>query len=193
MAESGGIQTELDISRGRIEITDTSVLGYDSSGNEVNIPDPDGYIITGTTEEYTVTVSGEQKITLKDASIDLTNNDYFCAFDIGNGGDVTLTLEGVNTIKSGKSCAGIDVIEGEALEITGTGSLTVTGGQYGAGIGTGETNDGGFSCGSVVISGGSIWATGGEKGATVGQGAYYYSFEGEDPYYANGGLLSSKG
>lgn len=46
---------------------------------------------------------------------------------------------GVNTIKSGTSCAGIDVIDGETLEITGTSSLTVTGGQYGADIGTGET------------------------------------------------------
>ena len=186
LAQGDGVQTVLDISQGSIEITDTSVSGYDSSGNEVMATDPDGYIITGTTEGYTVTVSGTQDITLQNATIDLTYHDYFCAFDIVDNGKVTLTLVGINTIKSGKSCAGIDVIEGETLEITGTGSLTVTGGQYGAGIGTGETNNGDFTCGSVVISGGSVLATGGYLGANVGDGAWYYSSEDAESYYTNG-------
>ena len=137
LSEGDGVQTVLDISRGSIEITDTSVSGYDSSGNNVTATDSDGYIITGSTTSNTVTVSGTQNITLQNATIDLPEDSWVCAFDIGDGGDVTLTLEGVNTIKSGVECAGIDVVEGEKLEITGTGSLTVTGGRYGAGIGTG--------------------------------------------------------
>ena len=176
LAQGDGVQTELDVSQGNIVITADTVNGKNSDGTDVTVTDPDGYIITGSTTSNTVTVSGTQNITLQNATIDLSDG-RFCAFDIGDGGNVTLTLEGVNTIKSGTSCAGIEVLDGETLEITGTGSLTVTGGQYGAGIGTGETNDGGFSCGSVVISGGSVWATGGEYGAKVGQGAWWGSPE----------------
>ena len=192
LAVGDGVQTTLDIGRGNIVISADSVSGCDSSGNTVKEIDPDGYIITGSTTSNTVTVSGTQNITLQNATIDLSDG-RFCAFDIGNGGNVTLTLEGVNTIKSGKSCAGIDVIAGETLEITGTGSLTVTGGQYGAGIGTGMNSDGDHSsCGSVVISGGSVCATGGENGATVGDGAWYYSSEGEAPCYINGDFCPPK-
>ena len=190
LAQSDGVQTVLDVGKGSIVITADTVNGKNSDGTDVTVTDPDGYIITGSTTSNTVTVSGTQNITLQNATIDLSDG-RFCAFDI-YGGNVTLTLEGVNTIKSGKSCAGIDVIEGEALEITGTGSLTVTGGQYGAGIGTGETIAGNLSCGSVVISGGSVWATGGEYGAKVGQGAWWESPEGDEAYYANGDFYPPK-
>ena len=172
LAESDGSQTVLDISQGSITISDDSISGYDSSGNTVTATDPDGYIITGSTTSNTVTVSGTQNITLQNATIDLSDEFWVCAFDIVDNGKVTLTLAGVNTIKSGGERAGIDVVEGEELEITGTGSLTVTGGQYGAGIGTGMISDGiYYSCGSVIISGGSVWARGGDYGANVGVGA----------------------
>ena len=191
LAQGDGVQTELDVSQGNIVITTDTVTGKNSAGEDVTATDSDGYIITGTTTSNTVTVSGTQNITLQNATIDLSDG-RFCAFDIGDGGNVTLTLEGVNTIKSGTSCAGIDVLDGETLEITGTGSLTVTGGQYGAGIGTGETNAGNLSCGSVVISGGSVWATGGEYGAKVGQGAWWESPEDAESYYANGDFYPPK-
>ncbi|MGN0700535.1 MAG: hypothetical protein ACI4J8_05985, partial [Oscillospiraceae bacterium] len=94
--------------------------------------------------------------------------------------------------KSGSECAGIDVRDDEKLEITGTGSLSVTGGQYGAVIGTGINSDWDFSnCGSVVISGGSVWATGGDYGASVGNGAYYYSDMGSTGY-VDGALCPPK-
>ena len=66
--------------------------------------------------------------------------------------------------------AGIYVPEGKTLTIRGTGSLTVTGGSYGAGIG-GNIEGG---CGSIVISGGTITAKGGSHGAGIGLG---YSYE----------------
>ncbi|MCI5578584.1 MAG: hypothetical protein MR364_03670, partial [Oscillospiraceae bacterium] len=187
LSEGDGVQTVLDISRGSIEITDTSVSGYDSSGNNVTATDPDGYIITGSTTSNTVTVSGTQDITLQNATINLPEDSCVCAFDIVDGGDVTLTLEGVNIIKSGVECAGIDVVEDEELEITGTGSLTVTGGRYGAGIGTGMIRDVYYNSGSVVISGGSVWAIGGDYGATVGEGASYSTGAGDEGEYYSAG------
>lgn len=178
-----GIKTVLDIGQGSIVINNDTVTGKNSAGEDVTATNPDGYIITGSTTSNTVTVSGTQNIILKDATIDLTYRTYNCAFDIVDSGDVTLTLEGVNTIASGSERAGIDVRDDEKLEITGTGSLSVTGGQYGAGIGTGINSDWDFSnCGSVVISGGSVWATGGEFAAAVGNGAYYYSDMGSTGY-----------
>lgn len=63
-AVSDGIQTALDIGQGNITITNETVSGYDSSGKEVTTVDPDGYITTGPTDQYTVTVSGTQDIRL---------------------------------------------------------------------------------------------------------------------------------
>ena len=72
LAESYGEQTELNISYGNITISDDSVSGYDSSGNTVTATDPDGYIITGSTDTYTVTVSGTQDIITSVRSILVT-------------------------------------------------------------------------------------------------------------------------
>lgn len=133
-ALADGEQTTLDIGKGSITITADSVSGYDSSGNAVTVTDPDGYIITGSTTSNTVTVSGTQKITLDNATIDLSGNANCTAFKIedNNTGNVTVTLVGKNTLKSGEDCAGLqkngDKNSTGTLTITGTGTLTAVGG-----------------------------------------------------------------
>ena len=129
----------------------------------------DGYIVTGSAIAFTckVAVADGATVTLRDVE----NNGYL---DGGSTtcpgikclGDATIILEGNNTVNGGGMYAGIYVPEGKTLTIRGTGSLTVTGGSGGAGIG--GNNEG--KCGSIVISGGTITATGGSNGAGIGLG-----------------------
>lgn len=176
LAEGDGLQTELDISQGSITISDGSVSGYDSSGTEVTTTDPDGYIITGTTEEYTVMVSGTQNITLNGVNIDVSSINNTAAFKIEDDstGNVTITLAdgSENTLKSGSGFAGLqkngDYISADKgkLTITGnTGTLTANGGFNGAGIG-GDSGKGS----NITISGGTVKATGGDEAAGIGGG-----------------------
>lgn len=70
-----------------------------------------------------------------------------------------------------KYAAGIAIMSGKTLTISGSGSLTATGkgrddGFGGAGIG-GSLND---NAGNVVITGGTITATGGYGAAGIGGG-----------------------
>ncbi|MGN0596178.1 MAG: hypothetical protein ACI4J1_02465, partial [Ruminiclostridium sp.] len=173
-----GNPTALDVSQGSITITDTSVSGYDGSGVEVTTVDPDGYIITGTTTENTITVSGTQNIVLNGVNIDVSGKTGACAFKVedNNTGTVTVTLadDSVNTLTSGDYCAGLQkngdgagigklIIKGGA---NGTGKLTATSGYYGAGIGSGN----GANASDITISGGIVTATGFLHGPGIGSG-----------------------
>ena len=88
-------------------------------------------------------------------------------------GDVHLILADgcVMTTAGSFNRAGIAVNDGNALTIysqsAGSGKLTATGGNYGAGIG------GDFlasSVGAITITGGTVTATGGSSGAGIGGG-----------------------
>lgn len=142
----------------------------------------EGHVITGDSLEYTVSVSGSHDITLQNVYIDVSA-DSKCAFMIAddNTGTIRITLVGDNYIASGGPYAGIQK-NGTGnvgmLEITGTGNLQATGGNYngtiskgeagGAGIG-GDINEYGTS--NIVISGGTITATGGATAAGIGSGS----------------------
>ena len=94
-------------------------------------------------------------ITLNNASIASVGN-YQTPLMINTGSEVNLTIEGVNTMTAKTSKSGIQVPEGAALTIDGSGSLNATGGEYGgAGIG------GAFceNSGAITINGGAISAT----------------------------------
>lgn len=184
-AEGNGIQTALDVSKGSITITDSSVSGYAGDGTSVTKIDPDGYIITGKTSEYTITVSGTQNITLDGVDIDVSLKTDTCAFAIefNNAGNVTITLAdgSVNKLQSGQSCAGLQKNEWDGVvgKLTikggekGTGSLTATGGSYGAGIGGGIRSEGS----NILITGGSVKVVAGKYANAFGGGygmkAYY--------------------
>jgi hypothetical protein len=89
-------------------------------------------------------------------------------FEIVSGSTVNLTLaQGCDaTLKATSLGAGIAVTTGNELRIDGSGSLTVIGGIYGAGIGGGSGDTGGV----ITIYGGTITATGGSWGAGIGGG-----------------------
>ena len=129
----------------------------------------DGYIVTGYAVGLSckVAVADGATVTLRDVE---NNNSYLDGGSACPGikclGDATIILEGNNTVTGGGTYAGIYVPEGNTLTIRGTGSLTVTGGSGGAGIGGNSEG----SCGSIVISGGTITATGGSGGAGIGLG-----------------------
>jgi LPXTG-motif cell wall-anchored protein len=92
-----------------------------------------------------------------------------------SGATVALTLAGSSTFASGDENAGLRCPAGATLSIGGTGSLSATGGLYGAGIGgNSDGQNTGFheSGGSITISGGTVTATGGHAGAGIGGGSY---------------------
>ena len=87
-------------------------------------------------------------------------------------GNVSIILKGENVLIADDYCAGIqkngDAENIGALTISGDGSLTVTGGSYGAGIGGGRNRAGS----NIAISGGTVTATGGSEAAGIGGGTY---------------------
>ena len=134
------------------------------------------FVIGGETKEHTIIVSDRvtANIMLYWVKIDLSGKDM-CAFNIGNGATVNLTLPRgpENEIKSGGANAGIHVPEGATLNIIGEGSLEVHGGTGGgAGIG-GSFGEG---AGKITIGKGIdldpvVEAYGGGGGAGIGGGA----------------------
>ena len=123
-------------------------------------------------------------ITLAGVNIDVSatgnaNAAGKAAFNIADNsaGNVTITLaDGTNnTLASGYRCAGLqkngDTSTG-TLTIKGNGTLTATGGESGAGIGSGREK----RASNITISGGNVNATGGYgggfgSGAGIGGGA----------------------
>ncbi len=84
-------------------------------------------------------------------------------------GNVSIELDGDNTLKSGLSHAGLEKNNGGSLTIADedkNGKLTSEGGGYGAGIGGGNRGTGS----NITISGGEVEATGGRWSAGIGGG-----------------------
>jgi hypothetical protein len=108
----------------------------------------------------------------------LATNDNQCAFALETNACVSLVLAGANTLASGANHAGLEVSAGAATSITNApgddaGSLTATGGENAAGIGSGgyQGDWGGYgSAGTIRISGGTVVATGDWGGAGIGGG-----------------------
>ena len=126
------------------------------------------------------------KLTLKDVKIDVSDTGSYddgvdgkAALSVQGKGNVEIELDGDNVLKSGYDRAGL-----EKNTSTGTltlkddnqkddnqkaGSLTATGGDYGAGIGGGYKGNGK----NITIKGGTVNATGGDNGgAGIGGGDY---------------------
>ena len=166
-AESDGMQTVLDISCGDIIIGDGTLSGYGTDGTEQTESDPDGYIITGTSTEYTVTVNGgTHQVTLDNADIDASGTGEQASSDISEVGvsafavngpaNVALTLSGTNALTGGVGCAGLYVASDASVTIDGNGSLDAKGSYGGAGIGANVKT----ASGAVTINSGTITAAG---------------------------------
>ena len=132
------------------------------------------------------------KLTLKDVKIDVsdtgkntgypwTSDEGEAALSVQGNGNVEIELDGNNELKSGPHRAGL---EKNTSTSTGTltlkddnneaGSLTATGGDWGAGIGNGGYygNSDNRSGENITITGGTVNATGGWGGAGIGGGYY---------------------
>ena len=120
------------------------------------------------------------KLTLRDVKIDVsgTGNPLYyddkgnAALSVQGEGDVEIELDGKNELKSGAHRAGLEKNTSEGTltlkdDNKEAGSLTATGGEYGAGIGGGRDGSGK----NITITGGTVTATGGEDGAGIGGGA----------------------
>ena len=146
------------------------------------------------------------KLTLKDVKIDVsdtgkntgypwTSDEGKAALSVQGNGNVEIELDGNNELKSGPHRAGL---EKNTSTSTGTltlkddnneaGSLTATGGDWGAGIGNGGYygNSDNRSGENITITGGTVNATGGWGGAGIGGGYYYGGGYYGNGYYGNG-------
>lgn len=137
----------------------------DLSDNSANVRVlADGETLTGS-------ISGASQISIADgASVTLNGVTISSSAQAGIvcKGSATITLVGTNNVSSSKSgCAGIQAgPAGSTLTIQGSGSLTATGANGGAGIGSGEST----TCGNIVIAGGTVSASGGVLSAGIGTG-----------------------
>lgn len=90
---------------------------------------------TKPSKQCVVVKSNNANITLEGVNIDMGETGG-AALEIQGTGNVTVKLEGYNTLKSGENCAGLQKNSDDChLTINGTGSLTAEGGDNAAGIG----------------------------------------------------------
>ena len=131
-----------------------------------------GDLLTGTldgaTQKYKISIAAGATVTLSNATISGVDTDD--SHELWAGltclGDATIILDGTNTVQNfNRDYPGLQPgPTGTTLTIRGSGMLTATGRNFGAGIGT--KSDGG-SCGNIRIEGGTVTASGGE-GAGIG-------------------------
>lgn len=162
---------EWDIADGDITIVADNDGQKVSQGTENDISD-DNPVIIGNSATNTVSIVAEKdqtaNVTLSGANIDGSTKGNAAVSTTGEG-NVSIELDGDNTLKSGKGHAGLEKNNGGKLTIADedkNGKLTAEGGKYGAGIGGGDQGAGS----GITITGGEIKATGGSYGAGIGGG-----------------------
>ena len=171
--------------KGSISIVAKTDGNYITQGTTINDQKDAGEtVITNhdseTASKNTVTIKAEEgstaNVTLDNVNIDASDTDKAAIHTEGN---VTLELDGDNTLTGGEGHAALEkysssdkdytlTLQDETTGDGKTGSLTANGGAGGAGIG-GTVTDGGFA-NKITITGGTITATGGEGGAGIGGG-----------------------
>ena len=165
------LAAEWDINKGDITVNAGSGGQTVTQGSQVDVPDS-APVITGSSTENTLTINAEKdqtaNVTLSDVNIDVSSEGKAAVTTTGEG-NVSIELNGDNTLKSGKGHAGLEKKNGGKLTIADedkNGKLTAEGGKYGAGIGGGDQGAGS----GITITGGEIKATGGQYGAGIGGG-----------------------
>ena len=131
----------------------------------------DGDVLTGTLAgNYKISIADGANVELKDVTINGVNDASYKWAGLTCLGNATITITGTNTVKGfyyyypGIQAGPI----GKTLTINGTGTLTATGGNCAAGIGSGFTSI--TTCGNIVINGGTITAISTGQGAGIGSG-----------------------
>ncbi len=181
--------TQHDAKDGPVQIFDyyedenDSNNSYDCLNNECR-----GHIITATDaapeNNHTIVIGGapgdspdtgnpskkiSHTVTLRNVKIKSSSGP---ALTIQNKAEVTLILEGINSLEGAKGSAGIYVEDGSAIIIeskdkTANNKLTAKGGDTGAGIGGQSAS----AHGDITINSGTIEATGGVSAAGIGCGS----------------------
>ena len=161
-----------DLGKGDITVTATETSQTVSQVNGETKDDPDPVITSSGKTENTVTINAEAnataKVTLENVNID-TGTRGGAAITTSGEGKVNIELNGTNTVQSGNTHAGVEKKDNGTLTITDEnkdGSLTATGGNYGAGIGGGYEGSGK----GITIEGGEVTAQGDAGGAGIGGG-----------------------
>ena len=161
-----------DLGKGDITVTATETSQTVSQVNGETKDDPDPVITSSGKTENTVTINAETNatanVTLENVNIDTGTTDE-AAITASGEGNVNIELNGTNTVQSGNTHAGVEKKDNGTLTITDEnkdGSLTATGGNYGAGIGGGYEGSGK----GITIEGGEVKAIGGSHGAGIGGG-----------------------
>ena len=165
------LAAEWDIGKGDITVNAGSGGQTVTQGGGAAVED-NAPVIKGSSTENTVTINAEKdqtaNVTLSGANIDVSSEGKAAVTTTGEG-NVSIELNGDNTLKSGKGHAGLEKKNGGKLTIADedkNGKLTAEGGKYGAGIGGGDQGAGS----GITITGGEIKATGGQYGAGIGGG-----------------------
>ena len=169
------LAAEWDISKGDITVNAGSGGQTVTQGGGAAVEDS-APVITGSSTENTLTIKAESgqtaNVTLSGANIDVSGKGK-AAVSTNGEGNVSIELDGDNTLKSATNHAGLEKNNGGSLTIADenkNGKLTAKGGDYGAGIGGGWRDSGS----DITISGGEVNATGGVNGAGIGGGCYGY-------------------
>ena len=169
------LAAEWDLEKGSITVnavpgTEQTVSQAGSTPTVDNNP-----VITsnGNSTSNTVTITAAENatanVTLENVNIDTGTTDE-AAITTSGEGNVNIELNGTNTVQSGNTHAGVEKKDNGTLTITDEnkdGSLTATGGNYGAGIGGGYEGSGK----GITIEGGEVTAQGDTGGAGIGGGA----------------------
>ena len=160
-----------DIGKGNIMVNAGSGGQTVTQGDGAAVEDS-APVITGSSTENTVTINAEKdqtaSVTLSGANIDVSGKGKAAVSTTGEG-NVSIELDGENTLKSATNHAGLEKNNGGSLTIADedkNGKLTAEGGIYGAGIGGGYEGEGS----NIAITGGEVEATGGIGGAGIGGG-----------------------
>ena len=169
------LAAEWDIGNGDITVNAGSGGQTVTQGGGAAVEDS-APVITGSSTENTLTIKAESgqtaNVTLSGANIDVSGKGK-AAVSTNGEGNVSIELDGDNTLKSATNHAGLEKNNGGSLTIADenkNGKLTAKGGDYGAGIGGGWRGSGS----DITISGGEVNASGGVNGAGIGGGCYGY-------------------
>ncbi|MBR6888052.1 MAG: hypothetical protein IKN16_06355 [Selenomonadaceae bacterium] len=157
--------TVLDADNTNIKHGGTYTIAAGFSGTiRINTPDPVTIVGNDTFADVHIAVySDTTDLTIKDLNIANTSGGVIT---FGSGAANKLTLVGANTLKTADTWAAV-VNVGGGLTIDGTGSLNVTAGAQGSGIGY---RSGGKSSANITINGGTITAEA-SLGAGIGSGS----------------------
>ena len=167
------LAADWDLDKGSITVSATVESQTVSQAGGASAVDNNPVITSSSgTTNNTVTITAEKNatanVTLENVNIDTGTTDG-AAITTSGEGNVNIELDGTNTVQSGYGHAGVEKKGDGTLTITDEnkdGSLTATGGTWGAGIGGGFEGSGS----NITIEGGKVEANGGFDGAGIGGG-----------------------